>query len=142
MKLPDTNVLLYAVNEDMPQYAIARDWLMSAFSQPSGVGFAWVALLGFVRVSTRAGVFPKPLKLDFAIRTVKFWLEQPRAKVLHPTREHAALLTDVLAATSGGSNLVTDAHLATLAIEHGATLGSFDRDFLRFEALRFEHLRV
>lgn len=142
MKLPDTNVLLYAVNTDAPQHAIAHDWLMQAFAQPAGVGLAWTALLGFLRIAVRPDIFAKPLKIDSALQTVAFWTEHPRARILHPSTKHATLLGELLGAVRGGSSLVTDAHLAALAIEHGATLGSFDRDFIRFEALRFEHLRV
>ena len=140
MKLPDVNVLLFAVNKVSVEHEQARSSLESAFNQPGGVGLAWVALLGFVRLATRRGVFSKPLKVEDALSVVQAWLADPRATVLHPTERHARVLARLLIAAGTGGNLTTDAHLAALAIEHGATLVSFDRDFERFSGLAFEVL--
>lgn len=104
------------------------------------MGFAWVALLGFVRLATRRGIFPKPLAVEDALSVVRAWIEEPRASLLHPTERHSLLLARLLIPAGTGGNLTTDAHLAALAIEHGATLGSFDRDFERFSGLAFEAL--
>ncbi|MGH8532724.1 MAG: type II toxin-antitoxin system VapC family toxin [Gammaproteobacteria bacterium] len=140
MKLPDVNVLLFATNKASPGHEQARSWLESAFDAPGGVGMAWVALLGFVRLATRRGIFSKPLAVEDALSVVRAWLAEPRASVLHPTDRHAQILARLLIAAGTGGNLTTDAHLAALAIEHGATLGSFDRDFERFSGLAFEAL--
>lgn len=140
MKLPDVNVLLFAANKDSAQHEKARNWLESAFDQPGGIGFAWIALLGFVRLATRRGIFSKPLAVEDALSVIQTWLGDPRASVLHPTERHAAILARLLIAAGSGGNLTTDAHLAALAIEHGATLCSFDRDFERFSGLAFEAL--
>lgn len=142
MKVPDTNILLYAANTAAPQHSISLAWLEQAFGAPAGVGLAWMSLLGFLRVSTRRGIFPNPLSVEDALRTMSFWLDQPRARVLLPTQQHADLLGELLATAGTAGNLTTDAHLAALAIEHGATLASFDRDFDRFDRLRFERLRA
>ena len=141
MRLPDTNVLLYAVNADAPQHASARLWMLSALAAPAGVGMAWVALLGFVRIATRPGIFARPLSAGDAMQTVRHWLGLPRVRILHPGERHAPVLEDLLSALGSAGNLTTDAHLAALCIEHGATLASFDRDFLRFEGLEFELLK-
>lgn len=141
MKQPDTNVLIYAVNRSAPQHAKAFAWLREAFAAPDGVGLAWVSLLGFLRITTNPRVLPRPLRVADALRTIDFWLEQPTARIVQPTERHAAMLGKLLAAVGTGGNLTTDAHLATLAMEHGATLASFDSDFERFEGLRFERLR-
>jgi uncharacterized protein len=140
MKLPDLNVLLAAVNEDAEQHERARSWLEAAFHAPAGVGLAWVVMLGFIRLSTRRGILSSPLLIEDALAIVGDWINEPRAQVLHPTDRHAAILSRLLIAAGTAGNLTTDAHIAALAIEHGATLGSFDRDFERFAGLSFESL--
>jgi len=140
VKLPDVNVLLYAANEASPEHKEARAWLEAAFNEPRGVGLAWVALLGFIRLSTRRGIFPKPLTVEDAISVVQTWISHERASVLHPSERHVTILARLLVGAQTAGNLTTDAHLAALAIEHGATLGSFDADFERFSGLRFDAL--
>ncbi|MGH8718948.1 MAG: TA system VapC family ribonuclease toxin [Burkholderiales bacterium] len=137
--MPDVNVLLFAANKASAEHEEARTWLESAFND-RGVGFAWVALLGFIRLATRRGIFSQPLGVEDALSVVHGWLADPRAAVLHPTERHAQILARLLIGAGAGGNLTTDAHLATLAIEHGAILGSFDRDFERFGGLAFEAL--
>jgi len=137
MRCPDVNVLLYAVNLDSPQHEDARAWLEASFSRPQGVGFAWAALLGFLRLSTRGGIYAQPLSLDAALSVIDAWLGHPRASVLEPTERHAGVLGRLLLGAGAGGNLVSDAHLAALAIEHGAELGTFDGDFGRFAGLRW-----
>ncbi len=73
---------------------------------------------------------------------MNFWLDQPRARLVHPTELHASLIGNLLVAAGTAGNLTTDAHLAALAIEHGATLASFDRDFGRFDGLNLELLHA
>lgn len=140
MKLPDVNVLLHAANEASSEHKEARSWLESAFNEAGGVGLAWVVLLGFIRLSTRRGIFPKPLAVEDALSVVQIWLSHERASVLHPSDRHLSILARLLVGAQIAGNLTTDAHLAALAIEHGATLGSFDADFERFSGLRFEAL--
>ncbi len=98
MKTPDVNVLLYAINDDSPQQRLAREWLETAFAEPAGIGFAWVALLGFLRLATRPGIFPKPLGVEDALSLVDDWLNHPHSRVLNPTDRHAALLARLLLA--------------------------------------------
>lgn len=140
MKLPDTNVLIYAVHAGAPQQPAAANWLARAFDTGAGVGLSWLALLGFVRLTTRAGIFERPLPVDSALRAIDGWLSHPQARVLTPGAQHAALLGRLLLGAGTAGNLTNDAHLAALAIEHGATLGSFDRDFMRFAGLSLELL--
>lgn len=142
MKTPDVNVLLYAVNGDSPQQPSAREWLEAAFAAPGGIGFSWVAVLGFIRLATRPGIFPSPLGVEDALGLVDDWLNHPHARVLNPTERHAALLARLLIGAGQAGNLTTDAHLAAIAIEHGATLGTFDHDFERFSGLHLELLRA
>jgi hypothetical protein len=142
MKLPDVNVLIGAANTASPEHACARAWLEAAFDEPAGVGLAWLALLGFVRISTRQGILAKPLSVENALLTIHDWIAVPRARIIHPSDRHESILAELLMAVGTAGNLTSDAHLAALAIEHGATLVSFDRDFARFDGLSFEHLRA
>jgi uncharacterized protein len=141
MRTPDVNLLLYAVNADSPQHRVARGWLEASFGQAQGVGFTWPALLGFLRLSTRSSVFAQPLAIDTAWGVVDAWLQHPAAHILAPTERHAPLLASLLMGAGRGGNLVSDAHLAALAIEHGAQLGTFDRDFEQFAGLRLALLK-
>ncbi len=137
MKLVDANVLLYAVNADAPQHVAAHSWLDDALSGREAVAFGWVVLLAFLRLSTRSGLLPRPLTLDEATQVVELWLDQPATVVVHPTKRHLSLLHGLLGTAGTAANLVNDAHLATLALEHGAEIVSFDRDFQRFDGVRW-----
>lgn len=132
MKLVDTNLLIYAVDDTATHHAVAKAWLEEALSGIETVGFAWNALLGFVRLVTNPRVFTSPLTVEGALDRVEAWLAQPCATVLAPTRRHAAVLRDLLVPLGGAGNLTSDAHLAALAIEHGAQVCSTDGDFARF----------
>lgn len=141
MRLVDTNVLIYAINTSASQHSVARDWLDESLSGPETVGFSWVALLAFIRITTRAGLMPTPLDVPKALSVVEHWLTQPSAHTVNPGPRHAEILGTLLAISGSGGNLTTDAHLAALAIEHGAELWSFDRDFQRFSGLVFRQLQ-
>jgi uncharacterized protein len=135
MILPDVNTLLYAVNRSSDQHTMALKALQRSFDNPRGVAFAWTALLAFLRLSTRRGLFPRPLSVEVALRVVERWLGHSRAQVVNPGERHAEILGELLRSAGAAGNLTTDAHLAALAIEHGATVLSFDRDFARFGAV-------
>lgn len=137
MKIVDANVLLYAVNRDAAHHERSRRWLDEALSGADTVGFAWVALLAFVRLSTRVGLFPSPLTTDEAMDRVDAWLTAAPAVVLQPTPDHGRLVRSLLAPLSTAGNLVNDAHLAALAIEHRCDIVSFDNDFSRFPRVRW-----
>ena len=94
-------------------------------------------ILGFLRLTTNPRVMPHPLPVDNATAIVDTWLAQPPARCLEPTERHGPLLRGLLRKTGSAGNLTTDAHLAALAIEHGATLMSTDNDFARFPGLRW-----
>lgn len=136
MKLVDANVLIYAVNEDDERHERSRSWLDDALVATETVGFTWVVVLAFLRLTTRTGLFPRPLSVADATERVRAWLDQPASVVIDPTVEHTTVLTDLLTRVGTGGNLVSDAHLAALALEHGADIVSFDRDFARFPGVR------
>ena len=132
MKLVDANVLLYAVNTDAPHHERSVRWLDDALSGADTVAFAWIALLAFVRLSTKAELFPTPLAVDAAMDRVDAWLGAAPAVIVEPTVDHPRILRDLLRPLSSGGNLVNDAHLAALSIEHRCGIVSFDIDFDRF----------
>ena len=140
MILPDVNVLLYAVNGGAAQHNTAQAALKEAY-QAGPVAHCWPALLGFLRLSTRAGILARPLDVQAALGVVRVWLDHPGSLLVQATPQHAAVLGALLLGAGRGGPLVSDAHLAALAIEHGATVMSFDADFARFAGLRFKHLR-
>ncbi|MBP8920752.1 MAG: type II toxin-antitoxin system VapC family toxin [Micropruina sp.] len=137
MKIVDANVLLYAVNSDAMHHEKARAWLDHALSGNDTVGFSWVALLAFVRISSRAGIFSDPLSVEDAMRQVTDWLAAPGAVVAQPGPGHAEHLARLLHHLGTGGNLVSDAHLAALAVEHRAQIVSYDNDFARFDGVRW-----
>jgi len=140
MLMPDVNVLVHAVNGHAPQHDEASRWLHNAIDSGRGLGLAWVSLLGFLRLSTRPGIYAAPLPVPKALAIVDAWLAAPGALVLQPGPRHATLLSALLMQAGTAGNLTTDAHLAALAQEHGATVGTFDRDFQRFSGVRVDWL--
>lgn len=136
MIIPDVNLLLHAHNRDSPWHPAARSWWKRLLESTQVVGLPWVAMLGFVRISTNRQALETPLVVDVACATVREWLAQPYVTIVHPGDRHAEVLFGLLGRLGTGGNLTTDAHLAALAIEHQAELHSTDRDFGRFPGLR------
>jgi toxin-antitoxin system PIN domain toxin len=139
MKLVDLNVLLYAVNEDAVQHEPIRAWWESALNGDEPVALTWVVLLGFLRLATNPRVFPNPLSVEQALGRVDQWLGQSTVCILQETAEQWRILRSLLETSGTAGNLTTDAHLASLAIAHGAVLVSCDTDFGRFSKLQWEH---
>ena len=139
MKIVDLNVLLYAVNSDSAHHGVVKPAWEEMASGDEEIGFAWSVLLGFLRLSTSAAVFPRPLEPDDALGKIDEWLSLPSARVVTETDEHWSILRRLLRDSGTAGNLTTDAHLAALAIGRGAVLVSCDGDFSRFEGLRWEN---
>jgi toxin-antitoxin system PIN domain toxin len=139
MKLVDLNILIYAVNEAAHHHRIVRRWWESALTDEEPIGLAWTVLLGFLRLATNPRTFSKPLGVEDALRRLDSWLSHPNTKLVLETDEHWRVLRGLLQATGTAGNLTGDAHLAALALEHGATLVSCDTDFARFPHLRWEN---
>jgi len=140
MKLPDTNVLVYAANPLSPDHKKARTALDSAVRETSGVGLAWLPLVGFVRLSTMTRVMPNPLSVAEALADVQGWLNHPHARLLHPGARHMDIFARLLLECGTAGNLSNDAHIAAIAIEHNAEVLTFDQDFSRFTGLRYQLL--
>ena len=132
MKMPDANVLLYALDDSSTRHAGAKAWLDATLSGSEEVGFAWVVLLAVLRLTTKSAVFSRPLRVAEAFDIIDEWLAQPCAAIMHPTIRHPALLRGLLTAAGTAGNLTTDAHLAALSIEYGAAVATYDADFSRF----------
>ncbi len=139
MKLVDLNVLIYAVNRDSPLQEPVRSWWERVLSADEPVGLAWIVLLGFLRLATNARVFARPLTASQAIDQVEEWLVHPNVRLVRETDGHWRILKELLDQAGTAGNLTTDAHLAALAISHGATLASCDAGFGRFRHLRWEN---
>jgi len=132
LKIVDANVLLYAVNRQSIEHEAAHRWLTGALSGNEVVGLPWVSLLAFIRLTTSRRIFASPLPPADAMTVVESWLAHPAAVTVEPTSRHTWVLRGLLEQAGTAGNLTTDAHIAALAIEHGATVVTFDRDFERF----------
>ena len=139
MKFIDLNVLLYATNSDARQHAKARAWWELALNGDEQIGLAWPVVLGFLRLTTRAGVLPRPLSPKQALDVLEEWIQHPLVAMIHPGDEHWSILRDIIESSGTAGNLTTDAHLAALAIEYDATLCSSDRDFDDVKGLRLQN---
>lgn len=137
MILVDANILLYAEDSLSRHHDEARRWWDARLSGSAPVCFCWTVVNAFIRIGTSPRVFERPLSLDEATSRVHDWLAQPSTRVIVPTERHWEVLRQLLVAGKATGNLVTDAHLAALAIEHGCELHSTDSDFSRFPKLKW-----
>jgi uncharacterized protein len=128
----DANVLLYAVDAGSPFHEPARDWLETSLNEPVRIGLPWASLLAFQRISTHPRASANPLSPTQAWSFVTDWLDADATWVPVPGKRHAEIIRDLIVAGDLRGNLVTDAHLAALAIEHGVGVCSMDSDFARF----------
>ena len=139
MTIVDLNVLLYAVNSDSAHHVAVRPFWEEMASGDEEIGFSWSVLSGFLRLSTNAAVFPRPLEPEDALAKIDEWLALPSARVVTESDGHWSIFRRLLGDSGTAGNLTTDAHLAALAIGRGAVLVSCDGDFARFEGLRWEN---
>ena len=139
MILIDVNILVYASIDDLPQHQAAREWLNRQLTGTSRVGLPWPCLLGFLRVVTNRRVLVRPLSTQEAWGQVTSWLGCDVVWIPQPTERHTEILGQLLALPGVRAELVPDAHLAALAIEHGLILCSTDGDFARFPGLRWQN---
>jgi len=135
--LVDANILLYAEDSLSPLHQKARVWWDEQLSQSGPVCLCWPVLSAFIRIGTNPRIFEHPLSLEQALARVQSWMEQPCTRVIRPTEQHWTIFQMMLKDGQAVANLVTDAHLAALAIEHGCDLASTDSDFARFPKLKW-----
>lgn len=139
MIIPDINMLVHAYHRESPVHSQARAWLEECLSSARPIGWTWITILGFIRISTHPRIIEHPLPVEEACGHVRDWLSQPYAMILEPGRRHPELLFGLLESIGTAGNLTTDAHLAALAIDHQAELHSTDADFSRFPGLKWRN---
>lgn len=135
MILVDANLLLYAYDAESPHHGASKRWLEEEFSSGRPIAFALVTLLAFVRIASDRRVFTRPLAPADACSLIRDWLALPNVRLLQPGPRSWALLSDLCESGQAKGAMVMDAHLAALAVEHGATVATTDRDFTRFVGL-------
>ncbi|CAN5748322.1 type II toxin-antitoxin system VapC family toxin [soil metagenome] len=133
--LVDANVLLYAVDEASPFHDPARGWLEGALNGTRRVGIPWSSLTAFARIATHPRALREPLLPTEAWQHVEEWLDAPTTWVPGPGRSHREILGRLLRDLDLRANLVSDAVLAALCIEHGLQMVTADSDFARFTEL-------
>ena len=139
MILVDANILLYAEDSLSPHHQQAREWWDNQLSHGGPVCLCWTVLSAFIRIGTNHRVFEQPLSLEQALARIQSWLDQPCTRIVRPTEQHWAIFQQMLTDGQAVANLVTDAHLAALANEHGCELASTDSDFARFPKLKWSN---
>ena len=139
MILVDANILLYAEDSLHASHQKAREWWDGQLSGTDAVCLCWAVMSAFIRIGTNPKVFEYPLSLEQALDRVQSWLDQPCTRVVRPTERHWTFFKQLLMDGRAAANLVTDAHLAALAIEHGCELASTDSDFARFPKLKWRN---
>ena len=139
MIVPDVNLLIYAHNDMAPHHDAARGWWESLLRGSERTGLPWIVVCGFLRLTTQRGFYERPLTPEQATDTVSDWFAVPSVMPLNPGGQHLAIFRRLLVEAGVGGNLVTDAHIAALAIEHQAELHSNDGDFVRFNGLRWRN---
>lgn len=137
MIVPDLNLLLYAVHKESPKHARAASWLEALLTGDEPVGLPWAVSLGFIRITTNPRVFPMPLSVEVALRLVDAWYDRRIVIAIDPGDQHWRVVRTLLTESGTAANLTSDAHLAAICIERGATLHTADADFGRFKGLRW-----
>lgn len=137
--LVDANLLLFARDAASPFHEAARDWLTEALGGPERVGLPWQSLVAFARIATHPRAYEQPLSPEDAWRQVRAWLDVPNVWTPTPGIHHAEILGRLIEEHQLRGNLISDAHLTALAIEHGLELFSADTDFARFSELRWRN---
>lgn len=137
MILLDANLLIYGYVESSSQHPRASAWLNEQFNSRIRIGVPWPSLLAFLRVTTNPRAFRQPISVASAWQAVETWLGHRNVWTPVPTERHQHIFGELLQHTGAGANLVQDAHLAALAIEHGLALCSADGDFARFPGLKW-----
>jgi toxin-antitoxin system PIN domain toxin len=137
MIIPDINLLLYAHDSISMFHAKALAWWKNLLSRADTIGLAQTVIFGFVRIGTNSRAYENPMTPAEGAGYVRLWLSQPNVQVLEARPEHVERVLKLLERLGTAGNLVTDAQIAALALEHDAELHTSDADFSRFEGLRW-----
>lgn len=137
--LVDANLLVYAVDRGSVDHEPARAWLSEQLNGSRRVGLPWQSLAAFLRIVTHPRAFERPLAPTDAWARVTDWLAASVTWIPQPGASHADILGRLIVEHDVRGNLVPDARLAALAIEHGLTLCSADTDFARFDQIQWRN---
>jgi uncharacterized protein len=137
--LVDANLLLYAHDQTSPDHDKARVWWDQQLSGTLPVCLCWSVINTFLRISTNRRIFSQPLELTHAVDYVQAWLGQKCVRIVAPTEQHWSTYRRLLLESQSRGNLVMDAHLAAIAIDHGCVMCSADHDFSRFKGLKWKN---
>ena len=140
MIIPDTNLLVYAYTNEVPQHTAARLWWENLVAGNESVGIPWVVSTGFVRLMTNPRVLTSPLSTSDALGHVREWFQHEHIMPVNPEDDHLMHLHQILQVAGRGGNLVPDAHIAAIAMEHQAEVHTYNtRDFARFPGLKWRN---
>ena len=132
----DTNILLYASNEDSPRHTRARGLIEHLAAGPGLVLLLWPVIMGYLRIATHPAIFPRPLSVDEATGNVDSLLDRHHVRVLGETAGFWETYCTATASVRPRGNLVPDAHLVALMHQHGvSTIWSHDRDLRKFDGI-------
>jgi toxin-antitoxin system PIN domain toxin len=139
MIIPDVNLLIYAYDATSQHHAKSREWLVARLAEGEPIGLAMATIVAFYRLTTDNRVFRTPLTLEEAAAAIDALLEHDHAIVLHAGERHLGIFTQLVLATRVTRDLIPDAHLAALALEHGGVVYTNDRDFDRFTTVQVRY---
>ena len=139
MILVDANLLLYAEDSLSEHHQAARNWWDAQLSGAEPVCLCWPVLTAFIRIGTNVRLHRRPLTIGEAVERVETWFDQPSVRMVHPGEQHWAILQVMLRDGKAVGTLVSDAHLAAMAVEHNCVLQSTDVDFARFKGLKWNN---
>jgi toxin-antitoxin system PIN domain toxin len=135
--LLDANVLVYSIDRSSPHHGRCADWVRSAFTGPRRIALPWQTIGAFLRIATHPRVFSRPLSSNQAWSHIEKWLAAPNCWIPEATERTARILGDLINELDVRGNVVTDAQLAALVMEHGVPVVSADSDFARFPEIRW-----
>ncbi len=139
MILVDANLLLYAEDSLSEHHHAARSWWDAQLSGAEPICLSWPVLTAFIRIGTNVRLHRRPLTLGEAVERVQSWFDQPCVRIIHPGEQHWAIFQVMLRDGKAIGSLVSDAHLAAMAVEHNCILQSTDVDFARFKGLKWNN---
>lgn len=139
MILPDANLLIYTRNAEGARHPLAVNWWESCLNGQERIGLPWAVIVTYLRVCSMSSLFTSPAAIGALLDEVDEWLERPHVEVIEPTSHHLQAVRSIAEPLNLGGNLMSDVHLAALAIEYGAVVHTADRDFARFKGVRWHN---
>lgn len=139
MIIPDANLLIYTRNSEVAKHEAAAAWWESCLNGEERIGLSWAVATTYVRVCSMARLFASPIPVGRLLDEVEEWLEQPAVRVIEPTENHLQAMRSIAEPLGLGGDIMSDVHLAALALEYGAVVHTADNDFARFNGVRWHN---